>query len=301
MLIKECHFETVLIDSRYFRKGIFLTLTNQGGKKTTSEISPLPGFSSETVEEAMGDLQRFKQKLLTTWWTKHSLHNLKNFGLFPSVYFGVETALLNLLDPIEEKECQSYALLIGSPSEILHRADEAYEEGFRHAKIKLGHLTPPIAHNLIAYTSEKFRLRLDFNRKWPFKETMDFCSHYPVDLFEYIEEPTTNPKDLLEFSHPFALDESLREIRDLRPYLASPLLKAFIIKPTMQFPFSQYLSLGPKVILTSSFESPLAIRLIKQWIQRFNLGESYHGLDSLRYFEKNHDTVSNRILEAASR
>ena len=52
MIIKDCIFETILIDSRCFRKGILLHLTNQEGKSTTTEISPLPGFSKETLEEA---------------------------------------------------------------------------------------------------------------------------------------------------------------------------------------------------------------------------------------------------------
>nr|NGX37825.1 o-succinylbenzoate synthase [Chlamydiota bacterium] len=180
MIIKECKFEPILIDSRCFRKGILLTLTNQNGKTTTTEVSPLPGFSEETLEEALHQLQKLKQRLLTTWWTKQALHYLSNLGLYPSVYFGVESALLDLLDPIlETTPCNTYALLLGSTDEILSRSQEVYDEGFRHAKVKLGHFTLQIAHEVIDALGDRFRLRLDLNRKWSIEDTIAFCKAYP--------------------------------------------------------------------------------------------------------------------------
>ncbi|NGX47056.1 MAG: o-succinylbenzoate synthase [Chlamydiae bacterium] len=299
MIIKDCIFETILIDSRCFRKGILLHLTNQEGKSTTTEISPLPGFSKETLEEALQQLKKIKQRLVTTWWTKSALHYLSNLGLYPSVYFAVETALLDLLTPLETPiPCQKYALLFGSPSEIFEYAKEISSEDFKHAKIKLGHFTPETAHQIVAKLSDQFRLRIDLNRKWDFEETMRFCAHYPKDFFEYIEEPSTNIEDLFHFPYPYALDETLREIKDLTPYLQSKNLKAFILKPTMTYPITPYLNLGPEIVLTSSFESPIGIAQIERLIQRCGLEETKHGLDTLRYFE--YETMSDCTLEKTS-
>ena len=296
MIIKECKFEPILIDSRCFRKGILITLTNQYGKTTTTEVSPLPGFSRETHEEALHQLQKLKQRLLTTWWTKQALYYLNNLGLFPSVYFGIESALLDLLDPLPEPTpSKTYALLFGSPEEIFFRSQEVYDEGFRHAKVKLGHFTPQTAHKIIEKLGECFRLRLDLNRKWPIEETLAFCKAYPDDFFEYIEEPSKDPKKLVDFPYPFALDESLRDC----PLVKCANLKALVIKPTMLYPFSPFLKLGFQVVLTSSFESPVGIAQIRRLITRLNLNDTHHGLDTLRYFENIYDTLPDCPLETA--
>src|SRR5262249_43658297 len=131
MIIKSCKIHQILIDSCCLRKGILLQLTRQDGKMATSEISPLPGYSEETFEEALKQLQMVTKRLLTTWWTKQALHYLENLGLSDSVYFGIESALLELLEPpLEQLSCKRYALLFGSHEEILQRADEVYKEGF---------------------------------------------------------------------------------------------------------------------------------------------------------------------------
>ncbi|MBS0628985.1 MAG: o-succinylbenzoate synthase [Verrucomicrobia bacterium] len=293
MIIKSCKFYPFLIDSCCLRKGILLHLTGPDGRVATAEISPLPGYSTETLDEALQQLHKITKKLLTTWWTKQALHYLNGLGLCPSVYFGVESALLDLLEPpVNQLPCLKYALLFGSPEEILYRADEAYGEGHRRAKIKLGHFTPESALDLVKKLDDRFILRLDLNRKWKTEDTLAFCQNFPEDHFEYIEEPTSTPKDLIHFPYPYALDETLRDHKDLKPFLKSKNLKAFIIKPTMAYPFAHLLNLGPQVVLTSSFESHVGIAQIEKLIHRLGLSETYHGLDTLRYFEEKNDSLS---------
>lgn len=301
MILKSCKFSPFLIDSRCLRKGILLHLTHQDGRVATAEISPLPGYSAETLDQAMQQLQQITKKLLTTWWTKQALHYLGGMGLFPSVYFGVESALLDLLEPLEEDPvCLKYALLFGSPDEILQRADEVYAEGYRRAKIKLGHFSPESALQLIKKLGGRFFLRLDLNRKWKMEESIAFCSHFPQDHFEYLEEPSSSPKELPHFPYAYALDETLRDHPNLKPFLASKHLKALIVKPTMTYPFTHLLHLGPPVVLTSSFESPIGISQIEKLIHRQGLASAYHGLDTLRYFETNNDTVSCCEMETGA-
>lgn len=300
MILKQCNFDPILIDSCCFRKGILITFTNQEGKSATAEVSPLPGFSHETLGEALKQLQLLKRRLLTTWWTKQGLHHLSNLGLYASVHFGVESALLDLLDPIEDTPCKKYALLIGSKEEILFRAEEAHLEGFTQAKIKLGHLTPKVSHEIIQTIGDKFRFRIDLNRKWDLKDSLEFCAEYPEDFFEYIEEPATNAYELPHFPYPFALDETLRDYRTITPLLQLKALKALIIKPTMIYPFGHFLHLGPKIIITSSFEGHTGISQLQRLIQRLDQTDTYHGLDSLRYFENQYETVSDCALAKAS-
>lgn len=298
MIVKECKFETILIDSRCLRKGILLFLSSHDGKQSCAEISPLPGFSQETLEEALSQLKNLKRRLLSTWWTKGSLHLLSTLGLYPSVYFGVESALSDLLFPLESppSPCQKYALLFGSHEEILSRAREIHAEGYQHAKIKLGHFDPATAHHLIRQLDDQFLLRIDLNRKWDYATTMEFCSYYPKDYFTYIEEPCSRYKDLLRFPYPFAIDETLREIKNIKPYLEAKSLKALILKPTLTYPLNEYLRLSPEIIITSSFESPVGISQIERLIRRLELHKNPHGLDTLRYFE-NDNSLSYCPLE----
>ena len=284
VLIQKCHFKPILINNKSLRKGILLTLTNQEGKTARSEISPLPGYSQETVEEALKQLESLKRRILTTWWTKQAISYLENLVLYPSVYFGIEAALLDLLDPLpKDLPCAQYALLLGSPDEIMKRAEKAAQEGFREAKIKLVHLSLDTAHQVADNLKEQFHLRLDLNRKWREKQPLAFCSKYSQDQFEYIEEPIPNPEKLIHFPYPFALDETLRETRNLSPFLELKALKALIIKPTLIYPILSFLTLGKKVVFTSSFEGPVGITQIQRLIGRLKLGSTHHGLDTLRY------------------
>jgi len=304
MIIQKCTFTPILIDSRFLRKGILIKLTDDQGKTASAEVSPLPGNSSETIEDALMQLRLLERQITTTWWTKQTLEALKNLSLYPSVHFGVESALLDLLDPIEEASSTlKYALLLGSPSEIEARADEVYSQGFRQAKVKLGHLSLEDAIQIVEKLTKRFHLRIDLNQKWPLGQTLALCKQIPGSELEYIEEPAKDPKELLDFPFPFALDETLRQGVPLAPFLKLKALKALIVKPTLLYPFTPLLSLGKRIVLTSSFEGTIGIRQIERLSRRHHLHFTYHGLDSLRYFETpaDYEPVPHYALETATR
>lgn len=85
------------------REGVLIRLESANGQVGWGEVSPLPGFSQETLEEAIEDLLEGKESEL------------------PSVQWGQAAALLDLLAPLEVESI---------PVRTLH------EE-----KIKVGHLT----------------------------------------------------------------------------------------------------------------------------------------------------------------
>ena len=302
MLIKEFTIEPFLIDSICLRKGILLTVKNQNNEVAKAEISPLPGYSIETLDDAMNVLRTCERKVLTTWWSIEALTFLDSWQLPPSVFFGLKSALLDLLDPIKcDPPCKTYALLFGGQDEILIKAQEAKAEGFQSAKVKLGHFSINDAKSLIDSLSSLFTLRLDFNRQWSLDKAIEFCSHYPQEHFEYIEEPCSNPEELHFFPYPFALDETLQRPHDLEPYLSLKMLKALIIKPTLIYPFDHLLKLGKNVVFTSSFEGKVGIGQIKRMINRLGMGDTAHGLDTLRYMETDpyDENMPGCVLEKA--
>jgi len=300
MIINHFSFEPFLIDSRMFRKGVLLHLAASNGRETTVEVSPLPGHSSETFEDAKEQLSQIKRRIMTTWWSKSALKGLGRMELYPSVYFALEMAILNLLDPIEgENEIQMYSLLFGTPDEILSCARNLEHEGQAEVKVKLGHLAPPDAREVIDALRDRFRLRLDFNRKWKREDSIAFCDHYPEDSFLYMEEPCQKPSKLIDFPYPFALDETLRDSNYLS-LLSERKLKALILKPTMRYPLNSFLETGIPCVVTSSFESAVGIRQIRCLIKRLGLENTHHGLDTLRFFD-NHHEMSHRLTATASR
>lgn len=286
MIIKSLEYETILIDSRSFRKGILLQLTSSDGRIAFGEVSPLPGYSRETLQEAEKQIQGLIRKIKALWWSPSTLSLLETLGLYPSVYFGLESALQDLIAPqLNVPPPKRYALLLGSKEEILMRAKEAKKEGFSQAKVKLGHFSVSTAIEIASELVPLFQLRVDLNRKWKLSETKAFCSHFSKEDFLYIEEPVSDLSELIDCSFPFALDETVKEASSLSHYLQHPFLRALIIKPTIHYPIARFLSLGSPIILTSSFEGPIGIRQIEHLVHRLALQENYHGLDTLRYLE----------------
>jgi O-succinylbenzoate synthase len=140
------------------------------------EVSPLPGRSRESLDEAHAQLLNPKQ------------------DLFPSVAF----ALTPL--PQEEIVWPTAALLMGSASDILRQAEKFAD--FTTAKVKVGNLRPQEAADVIKKLRPHFRLRIDINNLWTLAETLAFCSHFTPSDFEYLEDP---PLGMTDF--PIAADD----------------------------------------------------------------------------------------------
>lgn len=99
--------QTIYYYSRPFNRGIregaFIRLESKNGRVGWGEVAPLPGFSTETLEEALEDLIE------------------GNDSSYPSVQWSQAAAMLDLIDPLE---------IDAIPIRILEKE-----------KIKVGHLT----------------------------------------------------------------------------------------------------------------------------------------------------------------
>jgi O-succinylbenzoate synthase len=242
------------------RKGLLLQTETGWG-----DIAPLPGWSHETLDEAEAQLRSVLQGAPRT-------------HLYPSVAFGLACAEQPL--PSEPFSVPINALLMGSLQEIFKRAENL--QGFTHIKLKLDGLTEQEALDAIHALKDRFRIRIDLNRKWPLEKSLRFFSHFDTNDLDYIEEPVSDPADLPHFTHPFALDETLRD-HPIKPFLHLPLLKALVIKPTLQ-DASAYCTLGKPLILSSAFESGLGILHIAALSKHWSLPHPI-GLDTYRYLE----------------
>ena len=117
-------------------------------REAWGEIAPLPGFSKETLDEAVKSVKSLASQLNGKAIPPDIL--ARSELLPPSVQFGFQTALLNataqakqlplvhLLDPVATTPVKLNALLNGSIDEVLAHAGKKFNDGFRTFKLKIG-------------------------------------------------------------------------------------------------------------------------------------------------------------------
>jgi len=258
------------------RKGALLRVHDQKNYGW-GEVAPLPGWSHETLEDSLGELnQKLSSIMKINWTASNYLEELSKLKLLPSLSFGLESALFKMLTPPCAFSVPVAALLMGTLQEILAKA-EKLETKF--VKLKVSQLSFEEAHSAIrALLKLGLRPRIDVNRAWEKEDSLKFFSEYPKDTFDYIEEPVKNPHDLIDFTHPFAVDESFPHDLTLSDLESFPSLKALVYKPTMQGGMSEFMplyewaqKLGIKLVLSSSFESDIGLMDIASMAHRLAL------------------------------
>lgn len=253
------------IKNGQIRKGAWLQLTDRTGRSGWGDIAPLPARSQETLEEALAQLEEKKAQIQQMLWTEDNcFKNLRELALLPSCSFGLESAVYDLLQPQVKTHLPISAFFMGDIADILEQARLAEQTGHRYAKLKVSQFSFKEASTVINQLKDRFRLRIDVNRAWTTEESLAFFASFPLDSFDYVEEPFQDPRELNHFTHPLAVDESYPACLSLEDLETLPTLKALIYKPTIQGGTIHYLPLKAwalprniSVILSSSFESSL--------------------------------------------
>lgn len=272
------------------RRGALLKLVNDHGSEGWGEASPLPGWSRETLEECISQLKEKTPEILSIDWTSENcLQCIKNLNLLPALSFAVESAMLSLVSPLIAPKVKRSALFMGSVEEIREQSRQRYAEGYRTAKLKVSQLSFEEALELILSLKTHFRLRIDVNRSWETEASLKFFSEFPLNTFDYVEEPFQNPQDLVRFPHPLAVDESYPNNLSLSDLERLPTLSTLIYKPTLQGGLaylkplhSWALSKGIDLILSASFESRMGLSHIESMAHRLRL-PGPHGLGTLHF------------------
>ncbi|MBI2810837.1 MAG: hypothetical protein HYX67_08425 [Candidatus Melainabacteria bacterium] len=191
------------------REGIVYRLIFPNGQERWTEASALLGRSTETLSEALSQMQ--------TLFSSGSFRG----ELAPSVQFSLDCPITF---PATGSVC---AFLKGDENEILERAITYSKLGFTHAKVKISSLAPDSARFVLNFLKELFRLRVDCNAAFSFEQAVNLFSSYSPSDFDYIEDPTYERDRLTDFPLPFALDENL-------PTSFPPHLHTLVIKPTIR-------------------------------------------------------------------
>lgn len=271
-------YEISLINSRA-RNGVLINITDERGNSAWGDITPLPKWSKETLDDALLQLNEKQSEIIKTeWMTDTCLSHLAKLKLVPSLSFGLESALLSILAPLSEYSVSTSALFMGPPKEILKQANLRHQEGYTSAKLKVSNLNFDEAADVIHQLKNVFRLRVDVNRAWNTSDSLRFFAQFPLDTFDYVEEPFQDPNKLAQFPHPLAVDESFPHNLSLEQLESLPTLKNLIYKPTMQGGLLGCLPLhewacrrGVSLVLSSSFESDLGLAHIASIAHRLSL------------------------------
>ena len=137
------------------RSGLLVELTDDDGRTGLGETSPLPGFSDETLDEAVAQLTNLRRRLLGTTAPDHLEELSGGFGRWlhdmepaPSVRFGFESAVMNLLAAAQGATMRQVicdgpvgsvpvnALIGGGEGSTVEGATEAVRLGYRAVKLK---------------------------------------------------------------------------------------------------------------------------------------------------------------------
>jgi O-succinylbenzoate synthase len=291
-------FELPLLEGLPKRKGLLIELQDTCGKSCWGEISPLPGFSTETLDQASIQLAKELPKLAKTNPVEALQKILKDQNLYPSVSIGLFGALYALIRKDNSLKSPLSGLLYGTYEQIQKQIPEVLKQGFSHIKLKTSLLSMKESKEIIDSLQGKCALRLDVNRSWSQLEADLFFSQFPSDRFDYVEEPYPKNCALHNFSHTLAVDESLREL-DFSEIKKLRLLKALVIKPML-------MGAGPhvedllhaaskhkwKISLSSSFETGVGLYQIALFAEYFAIPTTPMGLDTYKFLSP--DILVNR-------
>ncbi len=258
----------------HHREGLLLRLGSDDGSTGWGEVSPLPGFSRESLAQAAGESHRFAASLVgrevNDGWIGPDgrlAHELDRLDPSPSVRFGLETAAWSLLaaargttlpeaiSPDTRAAVPVNGLLNGTPEQVMDEARWMRDAGYEAVKLKVG-IRPVVEDIALVRTAKSalgdgVSLRLDANRAWSFKEGARFARDVSELDIEYIEEPLVDPTDLRRFAEvcgiAVALDESLIHTtpETLREHRYA---SAVVLKPTLLGGISRTLRLAEQAV-----------------------------------------------------
>jgi o-succinylbenzoate synthase len=285
------------------RQGAYLVLVDELGHQAMGECSPLPGLSAESFDRAHAQLKGLASRLIgKTLLEPCRAEDLDN--LFPSVRMALDMAIMDLT----WQRCARFSdsgdvsvalngLVMGQDKEASASVVALLEQGYRSIKIKVARqsLSQDIENvtRIRSQVAGRAGLRLDANRSWSLDQACDFARALGAESIEYIEEPTQKAQDHSAFWQAtgmrVALDESLCD-GVVPDELLGEWIGAFVLKPAMIGNLSQVKGLIDRAeqldipaVLSSVFESPVALQFYARLAFVHGLQHQDHGLDTWRW------------------
>lgn len=290
---KVLHFKQPAGTSRgvYTERKVWYVTLSDGEREGVGECAPLPDLSCDARPDYAEVLNKMCEEFCQTGEI-----NYERWRDFPSMLFGLETALLNLqhgerlFDTAFSRGETGIPInglvWMGSYEEMLQRMEEKLEKGFRCVKLKIGAIDFDQELDLIKRIRERFsfhevELRLDANGAFPYEEALyklELLSQYAIHS---IEQPIRQGQwsymaELCRESPlPIALDEELIGVNNVemkRHMLRIIKPRYIILKPSLHggmqgcrewIDTARDLGIGSWI--TSALESNIGLNAIAQF------------------------------------
>ena len=272
------------------RKSWFVRLSD-GTKTGVGECAPLPDLSCDARPDYAEVLEQFCQTLCETGEI-----DFDTMRTYPSILFGLETALLNLrhgdllfntaFSRGEVGIPINGLVWMGNYEEMLQRMEAKLSQGYRCVKLKIGAIDFQQELDLIKRIRERFsfhevELRLDANGAFPYEEALyklELLSQYAIHS---IEQPIRAGQwaymaELCRESPlPITLDEELIGVNDpgMKAHMLNIIKPRYIIlKPSLHggmMGCREWISIAREMgigsWITSALESNIGLNAIAQF------------------------------------
>jgi O-succinylbenzoate synthase len=270
------------------RSGVLLRKRAVGGD-LFSEASPLPGHSTDTLEEILGALggTPLEQLLGATP------------GLPPSLRFGLE-GFAALESPGHNPVASNALLRAEAEPNTDGQIERAVSAAYAVCKVKIRGGALRSLFELIRQCPPHFRFRLDANAGLSRNDFSSLCESLReggfLDRIDYVEEPFPGVWEAADFRDcgiPLAADESAPSPEAASRLLAAPNPPSvFVVKPTVAgglFSLAKRLdplrAAGKRIVFTSALEAEAGRRALLAFL---SLGPSeVAGLSTGFLYDKN--------------
>ncbi len=278
---------------------IIIQAKDELGKFHYGEISPLIGFSSESIDECECELHKIKSELL-----KLDLQEIKesilNLIKYPSLKFGIEQLLFSydikskqVIIPINKVIKINALLGIKSFEESIEQIENFIHQGFDTIKIKIGKDNFDNELKIIREIQKlnnKIKIRLDNNAAWDFGVAENNLKKLEKFNIEFFEQPIEDLVELKLLSRNskilIAPDESITNYEIGKKSIEEKIFKNIVLKPSIRIGIYDSIKLiklanenGIKVIITSAFETTIG-RNILILLAGLTNHNSAHGLNT---------------------
>lgn len=296
------------------REGALLRLGDAEGRVGWGDVAPLPGFSRESLAEALAALNMALPALLRRDLVSADLlrpdgpfHTALNAAELPSsARFALDLALADLaaqalgrtlpqaLHPDPAVRLPLSGLLMGDREAVAAWARRLGAAGYEAVKLKVGRgavgADVDTVRAVREAVGEGVALRLDANRAWSTEDARWFAKRIGPQRIDYVEEPLDDPRMLpdlwLDTGLPVALDETLQEPGggdQIQGWAAAAVLKPTLVgglMATLRLAASAR-AVGVRPVLSAAFESGIGLRGIAALAAA--TGAEPAGLDTYRW------------------
>jgi len=281
------------------KESIIIEAEDQNGNVHYGEVSPLLGFSKESLEDCETKLIEIIGNKISS--NINSLNQeLANLPQLPALLFGLEQIIFSVnenkfFNDNEVKSLKTNGLVgIKSIDETLDHVEKLNKIGFDTIKLKIGRSNFQedyvIIKKLDKIFSRKIKLRLDNNSGWELSEAKEYIEELSEFNIEYIEQPVESTKELLALANSskikIAVDESLNNYQEALHFIESGAIDFFVLKPTIRIGLNESIRIielanseGINIIISSAFETAIGRNILLYLASQVNHALA-HGLNT---------------------